>query len=78
LRCYALVRRGVGEVVNAVAWGHERVRQRRAVDARSDLKLIQRHQFNAIALAHSSMSAHLRCVFGKGQPTCESDIAVGG
>jgi hypothetical protein len=30
--------------------------------------------------ADSTMSAHLRCVFEKGQsePTCESDIAIGG
>ncbi len=28
--------------------------------------------------ARSTMSAHLNCVFGKGEPTCESDIAIGG
>ena len=28
--------------------------------------------------AHWSMSAHLRCTFGTGQPDCESHIATGG
>jgi hypothetical protein len=39
------------------------------------LEYVGNHSHHA---AHSSMSAHLRCVFGKGQPTCESDIAIGG
>ena len=28
--------------------------------------------------AHWTMSNHLRCTFGHGQPICESDVAVGG
>jgi hypothetical protein len=28
--------------------------------------------------AHWTMSTHLRCTFGKGQPNCESHIAIGG
>jgi hypothetical protein len=40
----------VEEVVSVVSWRYERVRQRRAVDARSDLKLIQRHQVHVITL----------------------------
>jgi hypothetical protein len=39
------------------------------------LEYVGNHSHHA---AHSSMSAHLRCVFGKGEPTCESDIAIGG
>jgi hypothetical protein len=41
------------------------------------LEYVGNHSHHA---AHSSMSAHLRCVFGKGQsePTCESDIAIDG
>jgi hypothetical protein len=27
---------------------------------------------------HWSMSAHLRCIFGPGQPDCERHIATGG
>jgi hypothetical protein len=39
------------------------------------LEYVGNHSHHA---AHSSMSAHLRCVFGKGAPTCESDVAIGG
>lgn len=39
------------------------------------LEYIGNHSHHA---AHSTMSAHVRCVFGKGQPTCDSDIAIDG
>lgn len=39
------------------------------------LEYVGNHSHHA---AHSSMSAHVRCVIGHGQPTCESDIAIGG
>ena len=39
------------------------------------LEYVGNHAHHA---AHSSMSAHLLCAFGKGEPTCESDIAIGG
>lgn len=39
------------------------------------LEYIGNHSHHA---AHSSLSVHLRCVFGKGAPTCESDVAIGG
>jgi hypothetical protein len=47
----------------------------RPITSRHALEYIGDHSHHA---AHWSMSAHVRCLFAKGEPTCESNVAIGG